>query len=136
MNEQVKAGEIGWRSRAEWPSHCEIGNPFEGDNTTADRHNTREQAEAVCRMLEREGLGGERIHFPVRTWVEPILPTDENESRVRFVHRLAKMDRAAINHLLQIETVDECAKIGQLADDIGYKALGAECWEHIKRRAA
>lgn len=40
------------------------------DNTTRDRHETRAQAEAVCRTLEREGLGGERIHFPVETWTE------------------------------------------------------------------
>lgn len=26
----------------------------------------------LCAKLEREGLGGERCHFPVKTWVEPI----------------------------------------------------------------
>ncbi len=61
----------GWRSRALWPEG-HVTNRFDGDNTTADRHETREQAEAICARLQREGLGGERIHFPVRTWVEPI----------------------------------------------------------------
>lgn len=61
----------GWRSRAEWPAG-HVSNQFEGDNSTCDRHDTREQAEGVCALLRREGLGGERIHFPLRTWVEPI----------------------------------------------------------------
>lgn len=25
-------------------------------------------------MLERNGFGGERIHFPVKTWTVPIYP--------------------------------------------------------------
>lgn len=62
---------IGWRSFAEWPPG-HVRNPFEGDNTTCDRHDTEAQAEAVCAMLRREGLGGERVHFPVRTWTEPV----------------------------------------------------------------
>lgn len=56
-----------WQSNAEWdPVH---GFP---NNTTTDTHDTQEQADAVCRGLKREGLGGERIHFPVRTWSSPI----------------------------------------------------------------
>lgn len=52
-------------SVAEWdPKHG-----FQ-DNRTTDRHQSRAQAVAVCRMLELHGLGGERCHFPVRTWVE------------------------------------------------------------------
>ena len=71
---------VGWRSRAEWsPGH--IYNKYEGDNTTCDKHDTREQAEAVCGLLRRNGLGGERIIFPVRTWVEPVLPNVKDEPR-------------------------------------------------------
>lgn len=56
---------MAWKSCAEWePQH---GFP---DNTTTDTHDSREAAEAVCRGLQRQGLGGERIHFPVRVWVE------------------------------------------------------------------
>lgn len=54
-----------WRSCAEWDA-C---HGFQ-DNKTTDLHDTPEQAAGVCRLLEKEGLGGERIHFPVRTWVE------------------------------------------------------------------
>lgn len=60
-----------YRSIATWPKGL-IYNVVEGDDTTIDRHDTREQAEAVCRQLERHGLGGERIHFPVSTRVEEI----------------------------------------------------------------
>jgi len=59
-----------WQSCAEWPPGHIIG--ADPENVTTDKHWTREEAEAVCRLLEEEGLGGERIHFPVRTWVDEI----------------------------------------------------------------
>ncbi len=40
------------------------------ENTTKDQHETKEQAKAVCEALEREGLGGEKIWFPTKTWIE------------------------------------------------------------------
>jgi hypothetical protein len=43
------------------------------DNETHDFHDTKKQAEAVCRMLERDGLGGERCHFPLSTRVDAII---------------------------------------------------------------
>ncbi len=56
-----------WMSIAEWdPCHSFC------DNKTVDTHKTKEQAEAVCRMLESDGLGGERIHFPVKTTVAEV----------------------------------------------------------------
>lgn len=61
-----------WKSCAEWPAGHIVG--AEPENVTTDEHETKEHAEAVCAMLRREGLGGERCHFPVRTWVEPIEP--------------------------------------------------------------
>jgi len=56
-----------------WQSNAEYG-PEHGfdNNTTTDTHQTREQAEGVCRLLQREGLGGERIHFPIHTWVSKV----------------------------------------------------------------
>lgn len=60
-----------WRSCAKWPDGLLSFCYPDHDNTTRDIHDTKEQAEAVCAMLEREGLGGERIHFPARTWIEP-----------------------------------------------------------------
>ena len=56
-----------WTSWAEWPKGHIVG--ASPENTTSDTHETREAAEAVCAMLRRDGLGGERCHFPVRTWV-------------------------------------------------------------------
>jgi len=54
-----------WKSCAKWPSlGC--------DDISEDFHETKEQAEAVCRMLERDGLGGEKCHFPLKTWTESI----------------------------------------------------------------
>lgn len=55
-----------WKSIAEWES-C---HGFQ-DNLTVDTHDTESQARSVCRMLEKDGLGGEKIHFPLRTFVSP-----------------------------------------------------------------
>jgi hypothetical protein len=57
-----------WTSKAEWPKGT-ISQSRANDITTDD-HPTEAQARAVCRMLERDGLGGEGKIFPVRTWVE------------------------------------------------------------------
>lgn len=57
-----------WASFAKWPP----GHIYGCDDTTTDKHETREQAEAVCLMLRRDGFGGERCHFPQRTWVEEV----------------------------------------------------------------
>lgn len=40
------------------------------ENITKDQHDTQDGAESVCRLLSRDGLGREGIHFPVETWVE------------------------------------------------------------------
>jgi hypothetical protein len=57
-----------WRSIAEWDKCHGFYN-----NMTTDEHETKEQAEAVCKMLERDGLGCERIWFPIKTRVEEII---------------------------------------------------------------
>ena len=56
-----------WKSIAKWDSCHGFYN-----NETTDEHETKEQAESVCRLLERDGLGGERIHFPISTRVEEL----------------------------------------------------------------
>jgi hypothetical protein len=58
-----------WTSCAEWPEGL-VSNG-QRPNVTEDGHYTKEQADCVCRLLEREGFGGERRIFPVRTWSEP-----------------------------------------------------------------
>lgn len=53
-----------YRSVAQWSS--------KRDDISTDEHETEEQAQAVCKMLEREGAGGMRKVFPYMTWTEPI----------------------------------------------------------------
>lgn len=54
-----------WRSCARWAHK----HGFEHDLTT-DLHDSKAAAVAVCDMLMRDGLGGERCHYPLDTWVE------------------------------------------------------------------
>ena len=49
-----------WKSVAVWKDF----------DTTTDMHRTKESAEAVCRMLESDGFGGEGKIFPTKTSVE------------------------------------------------------------------
>jgi hypothetical protein len=59
------------RSIAVWPDTISIGNVV-GKNESSDEHDSPEAAYAVCRLLERDGFGGERKVFPISTRVEPI----------------------------------------------------------------
>jgi hypothetical protein len=59
------------RSVAVWPETIRVGNA-EGRNESSDDHDSPEAAYAVCRMLERDGFGGEGKVFPLSTRVEPI----------------------------------------------------------------
>ncbi len=61
-----------FQSWAEWPAGLVHNISGEGENMTVDKHATRAQAEAVCDMLRRDGLGGDRIHFPLRTWTKEV----------------------------------------------------------------
>lgn len=56
-----------YQSNALWPEHVYRG--MYGDGISTDLHPSEEAARAVCEGLEREGFGGERKHFPIRTWV-------------------------------------------------------------------
>lgn len=60
-----------WRSVAVWPETVKVGNEV-GKNESTDTHDSKEAAEAVCSLLRREGLGGDRQVFPVSTRVEPV----------------------------------------------------------------
>lgn len=57
-----------YQSNAQWPKDQY---PFSNDVST-DKHGTMDQAAAVCRGLERDGWGGERKIFPVKTWVSEV----------------------------------------------------------------
>lgn len=57
-----------WRSCAKWPTTVTTSFPR---NVSKDTHDTKAQAEGVCTLLHRDGLGGDRKVFPLTTWVEP-----------------------------------------------------------------
>jgi hypothetical protein len=61
-------GSARWKSCAEWQMATRL-------EVTVDEHDTQDQADGVCKILERDGLGGDKILFPLRTWVEaPNMP--------------------------------------------------------------
>jgi len=60
-----------FRSHARWPENT-IAFSMNGTQITTDNHNSEEEAQAVCNILEREGYGGNDKVFPVETWVTPI----------------------------------------------------------------
>ncbi len=68
---------MSFKSIAVWPHPAvQLGNTA---NESDDTHDTREEAEAVCRMLRREGFGGEGKIFPLSTRVEE-LPATQMEA--------------------------------------------------------
>jgi len=58
-----------WKSNAEWDKSIP---GFHQNQITTDMHETKEQAEHVCKLLRTDGLGQEGRFFPVKTWVEEI----------------------------------------------------------------
>lgn len=51
-----------WKSAALWPEPSIV-------RSSEDTHPTKEHAEAICKILHREGMGGERKIFPTQTFV-------------------------------------------------------------------
>lgn len=61
-----------YKSIAIWPESISLGT---ADNSSEDTHTTRGQAEAVCRLLERHGFGGDGKVLPISTRVEYVPQT-------------------------------------------------------------
>jgi hypothetical protein len=61
-----------WKSIALWPDGVNVGCKYSGKNESHDFHDSREQALAVCRMIRREGLGGDPSIKPISTRVEEV----------------------------------------------------------------
>ena len=59
-----------WKSCAEWEPSVYTG--VDGKHVTTDTHYGKDAADGVCNLLERDGLGGDRVNFPIKTWVEEI----------------------------------------------------------------
>jgi hypothetical protein len=55
-------------ANARWPMNRGISNEY-GEPESSDKHQTEREALAVCKLLEKEGYGGDGEIFPVRTWV-------------------------------------------------------------------
>ena len=58
-----------WVSIAIWPENSGVEDVY-GNSQSTDNHRTREEAEAVCKLLERDGLGGDGIIYPTETFVK------------------------------------------------------------------
>lgn len=54
-----------YTSNAQWP----LGTLAFNEDCTQDDHETKEQAQGVCDMLNKYGFGGDGDVFPIRTWV-------------------------------------------------------------------
>lgn len=63
------AANTKWRSVAVWPADSGLSID---NNTSTDTHDTREQAEGVCKLLRENGFGGDGKIFPVETRVEEV----------------------------------------------------------------
>lgn len=64
------------RSFAQWPkgtlNYC-------SDQISTDDHWSEDEAKGVCQILHKNGFGGYKKVFPVKTWVEPIGRTEVQE---------------------------------------------------------
>ena len=65
-----------YKSKAEWKVHPKItdanGKLIPIMATSEDEHETINQAQNVCDLLESNGFAGEGAYFPLKTWVEPV----------------------------------------------------------------
>lgn len=68
-----------WKSHAQWPRVPGVIDITE----SSDTHGSKEQAEAVCTILQRDGFGGNRQHFQLKTWVEEVKPERLTEAQAR-----------------------------------------------------
>ena len=57
-----------YTSIAIWPENSGVSDMY-GQPVSRDDHETHKMAQAVCRTLETEGLGGLRKVFPIYTFV-------------------------------------------------------------------
>jgi hypothetical protein len=64
-------------SHAQWPEG--VIRQKRANDHTIDVHATEEACRAVCRMLERDGLGGEGKIFPLKTWIEDTLDPEDTK---------------------------------------------------------
>lgn len=83
-------------SFAEWPEGT-CRNRF-GLPISQDTHESKEEAECVCRLLWSKGYAGQGETFPIRTWTEPESVQIELE-KVRCRVRINKAADLAAKYL-------------------------------------
>lgn len=89
------------QSNALWPDDVYSG--MYGDHISTDTHIDFESAHAVCIMLQREGFGGMRKQFPLKTWVSdiqqpPVIPEmkDFKLKSVKINEQLSKLAKVSL----------------------------------------
>lgn len=66
----IRMNDDEWQSNAQWPLECYRG--ADGKGISTDTHRSAAGAEAVCRILEAEGFGGQGEYFPIKTWYHKV----------------------------------------------------------------
>lgn len=145
-----------YQSNALWPAG--VCSTMYGDDISTDRHRTKQEAEAVCRALHREGFGGDRQHHPLMTWVSevqdpPCIPASHGEPR--YFQRYGEMN--AIKDALRpglkegdmliwrdafrwkndngvLPNHFECMDLAQLCDDFDYDVVHDFCDVAVVRK--
>jgi len=76
----------GFRACAEWPP----GTASSTDNITKLPLESKQEASIACRQMEETGLDEQGEVFPVRTWLEPITPLENYNTKCFILHQLIK----------------------------------------------
>lgn len=84
-----------FRSHAKWPEGCPV-------STSSDKHNSKEEALGVCRLLEKEGFGGEGKFFPTSTFVTEMENPDEENPKDILKHHI----REFFGETAAVHTID------------------------------
>jgi len=84
-------------SNAEWPEGT-YSNMY-GKPVSSDKNGSYNSAFQVCKGLEREGFGGDRQVFPVRTWVSE----EEGGEAIRPVLSVESNGREAANPPMSLD---------------------------------
>jgi len=86
-----------WQSCAEWPPGTILG---QEDQVTKDVNGSKDSAQGVADMLRRDGFGGDKQIFPLRTWVEPAPLKSDHPDIVAYLE-MARLALALIPDYLE-----------------------------------
>jgi len=72
-----------FKSNVDWGDY-DLCNGYANHNITTDVHGSKETAFAICKMLKRDGFGGQKEHFPKKVWVSCICDKAEVREIVEY----------------------------------------------------